>query len=783
MAFGYRLCSLSTYAHIYVLWLLFGVVTVLYGQSNPVLGITGWQSFTSLLDARDVTLDRYGNLWVATTGGIFVAQPHDGSIVAEYRLGAGLLALDFRAIVYAPELDAIIAGAADGTLAVYSLDLGTWTHVLDIRRASDQYPRRSVNALLVHQGRLYVATDFGIVVYDAARQVPLETIDAIGTLPARSPITALTQRNDTLIVAGGSGVASISLALPSLRDRRLWRAWKLPSGISWSGVARGLIFDSQDHLLAADERTVFVENTDSLVVLWQRPASSSDIIGSISVYNSWLVISLGRQYLLSNGTSLGPEHPSQLRTHRTFVVDGKAVLVGCTASDGVTVFAESQLQGIAPNSLLSNTARDIAVDSRGNLWVATAVRNVSGAGFAVRTGQRWRIFTPRTDSRVPTLYYYRVAATPHGDVWLSSWGKGMLRARILEGDSVALDYYNTDNSPLVGFPSTDFTVPGGIAGDANGTMWLAHWGSWIASSAHLIAQDSSGRFYAFTYPGNPPGLNYWMYIAIDAAGTKWLGSYDASGNGNGLVWFNDAGTLDNTSDDRWGRITASLTGLPSNNITALSVDKTGMLWVGTVAGVAVIVNPSAVLAGSSPFLRVLRELRGIAINAIAIDALNNKWIATPTGIWIIADDGTTILGTLTTAQYPLLLSDEARALAADEERGIMYIATDVGINAVQTLSLRPSPQYELRIYPQPFDPERELLTIEGLAAETELRITTISGILVRRLRTRSRVTLWDGRDDSGELVSSGIYLLHAVSEQSGEGAVGKISVLRSGSAR
>jgi flagellar hook assembly protein FlgD len=61
--------------------------------------------------------------------------------------------------------------------------------------------------------------------------------------------------------------------------------------------------------------------------------------------------------------------------------------------------------------------------------------------------------------------------------------------------------------------------------------------------------------------------------------------------------------------------------------------------------------------------------------------------------------------------------------------------------------------------------------------DSEIKILTINGELVRTLNTQSKKTFWDGKDYTGKYVQSGIYLLVAKSLTTKESAVHKIAVI------
>ena len=97
------------------------------------------------------------------------------------------------------------------------------------------------------------------------------------------------------------------------------------------------------------------------------------------------------------------------------------------------------------------------------------------------------------------------------------------------------------------------------------------------------------------------------------------------------------------------------------------------------------------------------------------------------------------------------------------------IAFQQGIANLQRLlaSLIPAKTMLLANYPNPFNPETWIPYQVSEPAEATLRIYSVNGELVRTLalgqtpagiyQSRSRAAYWDGRNDMGESVASGIY--------------------------
>ena len=70
---------------------------------------------------------------------------------------------------------------------------------------------------------------------------------------------------------------------------------------------------------------------------------------------------------------------------------------------------------------------------------------------------------------------------------------------------------------------------------------------------------------------------------------------------------------------------------------------------------------------------------------------------------------------------------------------------------------------ELKVYPNPYNPKKHSqgLTIDGLTEEATIKIYTITGELLRKVEYGSKDgrAVWDGKNDSGEKVSSGVYII------------------------
>jgi ligand-binding sensor domain-containing protein len=189
-------------------------------------------------------------------------------------------------------------------------------------------------------------------------------------------------------------------------------------------------------------------------------------------------------------------------------------------------------------------------------------------------------------------------------------------------------------------------------------------------------------------------------------------------------------------------------------------------------------NSSAILQNPqrAPSITRSQLLSNISINHIAIDAINQKWVSTNEGIWVLNEDGTEVVQILTTSNSPLI-SSVISTIGIDKKNGIVYVGTSIGLQSFETPIVTPTDQFSLDCYPSPFViRQHPFMTINGLEIDSEVRIVTSSGTLVKFYNTTSGSLNWDGKDMNGQYVPSGIYIVSARSGINNTTSVKKVFV-------
>ncbi|PKL84922.1 MAG: hypothetical protein CVV22_10695 [Ignavibacteriae bacterium HGW-Ignavibacteriae-1] len=726
--------------------------------------IDNWKAHTSLLDVITVAVDHKERIWAGSSGGAFVYDKKTGSYQKFDNINA-FLSSQITIIKAHKEREIVMLGTFDGYIEIFTPD-EKWIHITDIY--NQQFSNSIIYDIQFLGDKAYIAGGFGLAVFDLNNNVFLETIKRYGEFPNQTPTNKILIEDNTIWLATDVGVAKAQLDA-QLANPAVWTNYDQQDGLYDKKILS--LTSVNNTVYAMSEKAVKKFQADSFVEFIDSP----DELTSINELDNNFVFT--NQFNIQIGANIiNIDHPALIRGFEIVKnISEEAYFVLYYRDAGIGIFQNDTLIHYMPNSPITNSFKSLSVDEDGALWLATTSGGAS-RGFASYDGENWNNYTSPVYPVLKTNEYHKITAK-NGKVYAGNYGAGIY---IFDKNETINNgtLYDRSNSKLIGLADApDFIVVGDSEVDKNGWVWMACLGL-VSPGPSLVAISPEGNSYGFVNKQSPNSRQF-MTLGIDFYGTKWVGG--APVHGLGLMYYNENGTPDDLTDDVSEMLTSSqIPNLLENIHNSITVDKLGTIWVGTAKGVSVIVNPSAVLTNRSNLIvRSLSRLLGeIYVNDIVVDAQNNKWIATSDGVWVVDSDGAEVIAYISSANSPLP-TNEVFALGYDGKFGKMFFSTRFGVYEASTLSVTPAQNYEIACYPQPFDPSVDAeLVIDGLVEYSELKILTSDGLFVRRIVTGSKKTVWDGKDEKGNLVNSGIFLVVATSLTTKETSVQKIAVVR-----
>jgi ligand-binding sensor domain-containing protein len=706
-----------------------------------------WSTYMDGTFGQGIAADRGpGQVWVASTGGATAFAPADSTYRRLYP-NDGLPAADLTAVAvdasghrwFGTRGAGLQVQAADGRFLSRPLDR------FDL--GSD-----SMRVLLAVGDSAWVGTATGaaLVTYPTDPSRPgdavLATINLEAILGASPHVNGIAARGDTTWFGTERGVVrrdpdgSRAVVNAGLADLDV-RALMVSGGYLWAGT-RTSVYRLTDG--------TWIEHAQGLVV--------------------------GRPYVCF------AEHAGELHVGAPVRAQNPTVyrLVGATWSPRAAGLTTRDVNGL--------------VSLAGELWAATN-RGLHRLG----ANETWRR-TPSPDLPGPGLYafsndYVDVATLP---------GTGRARAvtRSVLTELVAESGAGPDFAAVQrgnqGIENQDFAA---LLVSRAGTTWLGHcccgtgsscrgeelaalsdtaaqlatWdvidmtegpdgAIWFASVRHEASEgfgvyriDPATRAVAAFTAADGLTANSVEALAFDSGGRLWIGYTDDGAD----MWSNP------------GRLPAVIAhvetaeGLPATRVTALAA-RDNEMWIGTVSGIAVFAGTELVrtIAGSA--------LPDPLVNALATDGCGRLWVGTPAGAAALDRDGQT-LSVVNAQTRPGLAADQVNAIAADRGGAAVWFATAGGLSRLAYDAACAGGGGEgdggaacsrLCPYPNPLRPGAgDGLRLTAADGVGEVRITVLdaAGNEVASRIAQATDQVWDGRDDGGDPVPSGVYLLRILS--------------------
>jgi hypothetical protein len=414
----------------------------------------------------------------------------------------------------------------------------------------------------------------------------------------------------------------------------------------------------------------------------------------------------------------------------------------------------------------------------------------------VYDNDQWRLLSTDGISDVANLNHFKVKCiaidpTTTDEHIFAGSRNGLFEFR----NGAFVKYYSSANSPIESFDgkSKDYQIISGTIFDQTGNLWFLNSS---APTTSLIKLSKDGTFTKY---------NHSEYMKYSSGGFKnksnaGLGSmmFDSQGT----LWFtNDNWTLPayyqyNTTDDT----VLACESFPNQDGTLVEVtngvrcvaeeDNVGM-WICTSEG-PLLLEISKYNDSKPVFtqVKVPRNdgtdyadylLANIDITSIAIDGGRRKWFGTKNnGVYLISADNMTQVQHFTT-ENSKLLSDNILSIVINPTTGEVFFGTDKGLCSYISDATEPNEEMtkdNVWAYPNPVTPDYTgPITITGLSYDADVKILAANGALIHQGRSNGGTYTWDGCDQQGRRVASGIYMVATATNDGKKGTVCKIAVV------
>ncbi len=718
---------------------------------------SNWQNFADMKSTKDIISTNKG-IWAASNGGAYFYDILTNSFKI-FSKSSGLNGTELTAVGI-DSYGKVWFGSVNGMIDVYSPETNSFKSILDIFN-SDKISKQ-INDITISGDTVYVATDFGISLIDSKSYFFYDTYFKFGTFTSNIKVNSIIV-SDLIYAATESGIAVQKADATNLSAPESWNVYDQTNGLPAGGGNVIIFFNG--NLIAGTNSGLYSFNGTSWLSFLNF--TGLKIVDLLYQANSLFILTENKVFSYDGTTSTEIWNTTSTPLKLSYQTD-----VGIAVATKRGLYVSNNF--IYPNGPAANQFPNMTIDRNGSLWSASG-KDVSGVGIYKYDGIIWTLYDTQNYPELFNNGYYSIFNSSDNSIYSGNWGNGFSK---ISGDKIVR--YHSGNTPMVGVSNAlDFVVITGFAEDSKNNIWILNLNAADRKSLYMLTPDSV--WYSFGNPLEQHGaFSEVENLVIDQNGTKW---YTMGNEGSlGLFYYNERGTYQDVNDDVYGYITTNK-GLSSNAIYSLAIDRRGDLWVGTSLGVNIITNLSSVLSSANPQLKITTSfsVRQQTINALAVDPLNQKWLGTNQGLFLMNSDGTQLITSLNIKNSPLL-SDKIESIAIDEKTGRIYVGSANGLTSFDTPSILPAENFNgLNIYPNPLilKDGNQLVTIDGLIRDTDIKITTVSGKLVRQFSSPGgRTAFWDGRDDNGNLVNSGVYIIIAFDQEGNSVETGKIAVLR-----
>ncbi|MFI5171628.1 MAG: two-component regulator propeller domain-containing protein [Chitinophagales bacterium] len=755
----------------------------LLSLSAQNVGIGEWKTHLPYFGVI-AAVDAGDKVYCANTSSVFAYVKSDNSY-ERLSTAAGFSDIGIKGINYDYENQTLVIAYTNSNIDfLFGSEIYNYPFILSSNINGD----KNIYDAYFFGDTVILSCGFGLVLFDIEKRESPATFFFTDTTGSNTKVNGSTVFNNSIYAATVSGIFKGDLSETNLQDFSKWDSVSGFNGLPAGDAKFIAAFDNELYTLVGDtiyklsgsewEAYFFEDNWTTTHI-----RSNNGFLLISQVHGDAAPADTSRVLIIdSEGTVNEVSSPTNLSYVNQADVDAGGILWIADSFRQLVRVEGNNYSYYVPNGPGSSRVFDME-SFNGVLYVAPGEINPSWIyeynrdGFFYYDFGWWATLDKYNVAALDTtLDFISVAVDPvTGIAYFGSYGGGLLEFNKLTGEIKIYEDGFIEETPG---DITNYRVSG-LAFDLGGNLWITNY-----AAVDPIAVKKADGTWKNINPNMPLDIgNQVGQVVVDEFSTKWI----QLAKGNGILAYNENGTIDDESDDLVKVLSAGSGNgnLHTNYINCLAVDKQGEIWVGTDEGVTIFYNPSEVYSNTTagdatqPLVNLggyyEALLRNDIVNAIEVDGANRKWVGTNSGVFLISADGTEQLLYFNKDNSPLI-SNAILEIEVDGITGDVYFGTANGIisyrytatDGVQEIS-------EVTVFPNPVREDYTgPIAISGLTENAEVSITDSGGRMVYETTALGGQAIWDGNGYNGNRAKTGVYLVYSSNEDGSQTYVAKI---------
>ncbi len=674
-------------------------------------------------------------VFCATINGLFYFDTEDGSLNT-LNTTDGLSSVKISMLEVTNNL--LLIGYEDGLMDVMDTELNITTFQ-DIFQSELRKDKR-INQAVTVDDVIYLATDFGVVLYNADENELIDAFQDLGIEGGRITINGISTDNEKLYLSTTEGLLTGVLSENiNLKDFHNWDRDSL--GNLGVGLLQTVFHEGNLFGLANNDSIYQFQNKE-----WQSIFGSNEPIRQLNAVNNQLYLSSSNQLFQFSETTF----------ERAFTVSEASQINGfnfignqfflADETSGLIRYQEGATESLTPQGPKGKT------QSLHQLEQFTFHLAESTGGFSYFENGRWTHTDKDSEGQdLPIFIDIALDLISGNGIFLSetdglfSWDTENIIPLNLQ-DSIITEWVSLAESPQASYWA--------LVKTENNVYALFN-----AETESLVEMNITGNSIINDYLIVPNGDHY---LATNS----------------GIFIFNP-----DSGEERRLNTVLGNGNLPNSRVTDLAIDLNGQLWIATESGVAFFNRFPAVLLGenvdaSQPIFEGFFLFDGIPVNHIIVDGGNRKWMSTRDGLWLFDENIERNIMHLRRANSPIV-NNNIQQMVVNPLNGELFISSSSQFLSYRTDATRAGAVHtDVGVFPNPVRLSADkTVTIRGLAYNNEVMITDIAGNLIHKGKANGGTFSWDLGNYSVFRSKSGIYLVFSINADGTETYQTKFAVL------